>query len=263
MDKHKVSLNYFIQKMGYLQNEDVLGIMFYGSYLTGTNSANSDIDLHIIMNNNNPEKLIRGSDLVNGIRIEYFEKPIADIYDSVENDFNNQNNALLSMFGYGYIIYDRFGDIVKLQQYIIEKFNQPLPPLSKEEAKEMVSILNNRMEKVVAFYETNNPAFIHFYHLTVEKIRKFYHKLIGAPEIQTSKVVRVYLDHVYRETICKGIIPEQEFIDKYLSAIYDIESNHSKINKIKELFECSKRDVKFDEKKHRILIKSRNQNPRK
>lgn len=248
MEKYKICLKQFVQKMGYLQNKDVLGIVFYGSYLTGTNSSNSDIDLHIIMNNNNPDKIIRGSEVVNEIRIEYFEKPIADIYDSVENDFHNQNNALLSMIGCGKIIYDRFGDIMKLQQYIIKKFSQSLPPLSEEEAKEMISILNNRMEKVIAFYETNNPAFIHLYHLSIEKIRKFYHKLIGAPEVQTSKVTRVYLDPVYRETICKGVIPEQEFVDKYLSAIFDNESNDSKVNKIKELFEYSKKDVKFDEK---------------
>ena len=38
----------FVQQMGYFDNEHVLGILFYGSYLTGVNTKNSDIDLHII-----------------------------------------------------------------------------------------------------------------------------------------------------------------------------------------------------------------------
>ena len=57
MEKHEVALMQFIERMGYLQNDDVLGIVFYGSYLTNTNSINSDIDLHIIMNNNEPDRL--------------------------------------------------------------------------------------------------------------------------------------------------------------------------------------------------------------
>ena len=41
----------FIDNMGYLNNRHVLGILFYGSYLTGLNTDNSDIDLHIIFDN--------------------------------------------------------------------------------------------------------------------------------------------------------------------------------------------------------------------
>ena len=33
-------INQFIEKMEYLQNEHVLGIYFYGSYLTGYNNKN-------------------------------------------------------------------------------------------------------------------------------------------------------------------------------------------------------------------------------
>ena len=48
----------FVKEMGYINNEHVLGILFYGSYLTGVNTENSDIDLHIILDNENPNHLI-------------------------------------------------------------------------------------------------------------------------------------------------------------------------------------------------------------
>ena len=41
----------FIREMGYLEDEHVLGCLFYGSFLTGYNNSNSDIDLHIVFDN--------------------------------------------------------------------------------------------------------------------------------------------------------------------------------------------------------------------
>ena len=66
----------FINKMDYLNNKHVLGCFFYGSFVTGFNNNDSDIDLHIIFDDSNPKHLIRENDNINGRRIEYFEKPI-------------------------------------------------------------------------------------------------------------------------------------------------------------------------------------------
>ena len=128
----------FINEMGYLNNEHVLGVLFYGSYLTGVNTANSDIDLHIILDNEDPNHLIRGNKIIDGTRIEYFEKPIEDIYQTIEEDYNSQNNASLFIFGKSKIIYARDEQLSQLQAYAINKFSTPLPPLSDDEAKEQV-----------------------------------------------------------------------------------------------------------------------------
>ena len=42
----------FVNKMGYLRSKDIEGIIFYGSNQTGFGNQFSDIDLHIIFNNN-------------------------------------------------------------------------------------------------------------------------------------------------------------------------------------------------------------------
>ena len=68
----------FLKINNYLQDEHILGVLFYGSYKHGLNNQNSDIDLHIIYDDSNPEHLIRGNTFVNGIRIEYFEKTISE-----------------------------------------------------------------------------------------------------------------------------------------------------------------------------------------
>lgn len=249
----------FIDNMKYIENEHVLGVFFYGSFQTGYNNKNSDIDLHVIFDNSDQEHLIRGNQYIDGIRIEYFEKPLDDLYLSIDNDYQNQNNALLSIIGTSEIIFDKNNELKKLQEYALEKFKNPLPSIDEETAKEQVSIINNRMEKLRKSLEDDSPYFFHLYHLTLEKIRKFYHRLKGLPELQTSKVFRVYTDENYRKSFYKENIPEEEFVLMYLDAIADVTlDKKKKYNKVNQLFKYTKRNISLDEKEYRILIKSRN-----
>lgn len=248
----------FVTDMNYLNNEHVLGILFYGSYLTGLNTHTSDIDLHIIFDNTDPNHLIRGNKVVDGTRIEYFEKPIDDIYQTVNEDYTNQNNATLTIFGKSKIIYAKDNQLKQLQEYVINKFSNPLPPLSDDEAKEQVSILNNRMEKLEKYAETNNPYFEHLYHLTIDKIRRFYHNLTGIPRIETSKGFRIYTDEKYRNAFCINNIPEKIFIEIYFKLISDTSLNKiQKYNLLNKMYEFTKRNVIL-ENDYRIPIKSRN-----
>lgn len=253
------TINKFIDIMGYREDEHVLGVIFYGSYLTGYNHKKSDLDLHIIYDNEEPDKLSRGVTYLDGIKVEYFEKPIGDIYESVDSDFENQNSAMLPIVGKCKIIFDRYGDIHSLKEYTLDKFSNPLPKLDRDTAVEYVLIINNRMEKLETACETNSPYFTHLYHLTIGKIRKFYHKLNGITQIQTSKVFKLYSDKEYARRFCDGNIPDDTFIMMYLDAVSDTSSDVGvRYKKALDLWNYAKRDVKFDENHYRVLIKSRN-----
>lgn len=250
----------FIDEMGYLSNEHVLGILFYGSYFTGVNTENSDIDLHIIFDNEDLEHLIRGNKIIDGTRIEYFEKPILDVYETIEEGYINQDNASLTIFGKSKIIYARDEQLKILQNYVTNKFSNPLPPLSDDEAKEQVSILNNRMEKLERYAVSDNPYFEHLYHLTIEKIRRFYHNLMGIPHIETSKGFRLYTDEEYRKAFAINKIPEKNFIDMYFKTISDDKLNKiQKFELIRKLYDFAKRNVTLNIGDYRIPIKSRNE----
>lgn len=249
----------FINEMGYMNNEHVLGVIFYGSFLTGFGTNNSDIDLHIIFDNEDPEHLIRGNKFIDGTRIEYFEKTIDNVYLGIEEDYNSQNNAPLTIFGTSRIIYAKDDQVRKLQEYVIDKFSKPLPPLSDDDAREQVSIINNRIEKLERYAIDDDPYFEHLYHLTIDKIRRFYHNLMGMPRIETSKGFKLYTDKKYRYAFRINQIPEQVFIDMYFDAISNTELD--KLNKyqlINKIYEFTKRNVFLDKYEHRILIKSRN-----
>ena len=145
----------------------------------------------------------------------------------------------------------------KLQQYAINRFSTPLPPLSIEEAKEQVSIINNRMEKLEKSAINDEPYFDHLYHLVIEKIRKFYHKLIGISKIPTSKVYRIYTDYDYRNSMYKEN-PEQEFVDMYLDLITtNCVDKFKKLEMVKKLYDYTTRSINLGDD-YRIIIRNRN-----
>lgn len=248
----------FIKSMEYDCNPHVLGVLFYGSYLTGFNLPNSDIDLHVIFDDYEKDRLIRGNKIIDGTRIEYFEKPISDVYLTVEEDYYNQNNASLTIFGTSKIIYEKDRTMQELQAYVKNFFNSPLPPLSSDEAKEAVSIINNRMEKLEKYAKEDDPFFEHLYHLTIDKIRRFYHSLIGSPRMGTAKCFRIYTDKDYREAFCSQNIPEQLFRELYFLAVGNASANKlDKFYLLEKLYNYAKRNI-FLENNYRIHIKSRN-----
>ena len=218
MTVHEI-IQEFIKKNKYLQDEHVLGILFYGSYQYGLNNQNSDIDLHIIYDDSNPKHLIRGNTFINGTRIEYFEKTIDEIYNEVEDGYANQDNATESIIGKSEIIYEKDNSMQNLQAYVLDKFKNGLPHLTENEAKEQVSIINNRMEKLKKYAEEDSYFFEHLYHLTIEKIRRFYHNLNGMPRIETYKGFKLYKDEKYQEMFSIHHIPDREFLAMYFELI--------------------------------------------
>ena len=256
MEKYEVAVEQFIEKRGYLSNPDVLGIVLYGSYTTGYQDAQSDIDMHIIMSNN-VQDIYRNEEKCNGFKIEYFEKPLHDLYESANNDFLMQENALLAIIGQGVILFDRCGEVKKLQAYVLKKYSVPLPPLDKDDAKEAAVIIYNRIIQLQKIYDRKQIDFHYQYCLLVEKIRKFYSKKCGCPSIPVAKVLRIYTDEEYRKSVYKAKIPDAKFIELYLKAL-TCQSDKEKLDCIYELYDYTTQSLKIDPENYRIKIKSRN-----
>lgn len=248
----------FIDQMGYREDQHVLGVFFYGSYLKGFAHEDSDIDLHIVFDNSDFSHMIRGNKYVDGIRIEYFEVPLMEEYMTVRNEFLTQNCSSMSIYGESMIVFDKYGKLKKLQDYTNSMYSKPLPPLDEEEAKLYVSILNNRMERLRRAALCDAPYFNQLYSLTVEKIRKFYHKLKGITKISTSKVYRAYTDSEYRKAFHMEEFPDDEFASLYLTAITDVNSDKKvRLSYVERLYTIAKRDVSSLDGDYRIHIKSR------
>lgn len=257
MSNYNEAVSNFISKNDYLSNSDVLGIVLYGSYTTGYNHDKSDIDMHIIMSDNIKE-IVRGVTVQDGFKIEYFEKPLSDLYKSADNDYMTHSNALLPIIGNGVILFDRNGDVLRLQNYIFNKYKDPLPPLSGDDAIEMAVIIENRITQLEIMFNSDRVDFNHNYHLLIEKIRKFYSRICGCADIPVAKAVKIYTDEEYRKSFCKSDIPDEEFIHMYFNAISCDGTNEEKMNNIYKLYDHATKTLQVDPNHYRILIKSRN-----
>ena len=111
---YREALNTFIDEMNYLKIEDVEGILFYRSFHTGTYNEFSDIDLMILYNDDSDANQIKGFKTVNGIQVEYFERTVSKIYERVDSDYMKCEDSLLSMIGYGEVIFDWNGKVKEL-----------------------------------------------------------------------------------------------------------------------------------------------------
>ena len=132
-----------------------------------------------------------------------------------------------------------------------------MPCLSEDDAREQVSIINNRMDKLEKFAFENDPRFEHLSHLTIDKLRKFYHKSIGISKIPTSKVYRIYTDEDYRNSVYKEN-PNLKFVNMYLSLITtNCVDKLQRLEMIKEFYNYVTRNINLGDN-YRILIKSRN-----
>ena len=245
----------FIEKMGYTSNEHFLGAIVYGSSLTGLNTETSDIDLHIIFDNSDPNKIIRGESLVDGKKIEYFEKTIEDVYLMAENEFANQNNASYSIIGKGEIVYERKGALTNLQKYVINRFKDNLPPLDIDEAREQISIIDNKIQKLENLAKNDSPYFNHLYHIVLEKMRKTHHRIIGISKIPTSKVHKIYTDEAYRKSTYKTN-PAQDFVEDYLNLVTQGKDKKQMLESLKSFYNKVKQNIELGDE-YRIPIKSK------
>lgn len=245
----------FIDEMGYNENPNVLGIFLYGSSITGYATEISDVDIHVITKNT--AILYRGVQKVDGYKFEYFEKPLEDLYLTLDNEFETQNNALLSMIGKGILIYNVGEEAEKLQNAVLEKHSRPIPPVNSEIAKELVCIINTRVDRLEKLL-TKDRFFFKFYcGVVLEKILLFYHRLLGCPVIPYEKSLDIYNDSEYRKAFCYEPIPEEKFIELYKNVIYS-DSLEETMYYIRGLFDYARRNVDVDPENYRIQILSRN-----
>ena len=112
-------LNDFLKE--YENKDYVIGAVLGGSYATGNNTENSDIDIHIIT-----KEVVwkeRGNKIIDGMMVEYFINPITELYKYMEDDHNRKKRmSTASMFGYGKIMFDKTGEIKNLQAKALEYY---------------------------------------------------------------------------------------------------------------------------------------------
>ena len=111
--KWEEKLNKFIDSFEYI--DDVVGILVCGSYITGSPTKHSDLDVHLLLNDKVKYR-VRGNKIVDGLLIEYFANPKSQIKKYFKEDYKNVRPMSHTQFITGKIIMDKTGDLKKLKE---------------------------------------------------------------------------------------------------------------------------------------------------
>ena len=109
-NKYNKIINKFVQK--WQKEENIEGIIIFGSYVNGFFNSTSDLDFLIILNNE-AKWYGRGSTIIDGITIEYFINTLNNFQNAFKRDFNNYNPVNTNMIANSKILFDKNNNMKK------------------------------------------------------------------------------------------------------------------------------------------------------
>ena len=90
---------------------DVVGVLVCGSYITGSPSNHSDLDVHVVLDDDVCYRE-RGNRIIDGLLIEYFANPPHQILKYFDEDFADKSLMSQVQFATGKIVMDEKGSCV-------------------------------------------------------------------------------------------------------------------------------------------------------
>ena len=109
--------------------KNVLGILVGGSYVNGTLSKNSDIDLFIVTENVKWRE--KGVKFFNGVEVEYFLQPYNQVLKYFEMESESLKRTTVSLFSSGKILFDPQNKVKELVQFAKKISSKKLPKVPK------------------------------------------------------------------------------------------------------------------------------------
>ena len=224
MNDWEKALEKFLDKY---KNEDYfLGAILTGSYVTGNNDENSDIDIYIVTKDTTTWRE-RGNKLIDGFLIEYFINPKKKVLSYFENELKDYNLSTTMIFVNGKIIYDKDGSIQELINIAKNNFN--LKDIEESKYKMNCYRVWDCFDELESKYKKGKD--IDFsYNIFLQQVIEsyFYNKQI--PSIPLNKVERILQDDDYRKKYNIIKLPDKEFIDLLLKCFDEKEYNKKYIS---------------------------------
>lgn len=192
---------YMKEKYGidYLNDQRYIGMMYYGSRLTGNYNKTSDLDLCIICDSA-VENVYKGVIKINGIDIEYIEKTEESVYSSINSDYKRRNSFPKSAYSRAYIIFERNNCITRMKEYINNLFEKDFEFPLIGEVLDDLAIIDNRISDLKMLNQLKDSSFDLMYYILLDRVKTSYHKMKNLSKIEIYKAVRAYRDPIYKET---------------------------------------------------------------
>lgn len=214
MENWEIALNSFLEE--WKGKDFVLGAVLTGSYATNNNTINSDIDVHIVLDDSIDWRE-RGNKIVNGFLIEYFANPIKQIKKYMLDDYLSMIKTDANMYSNGKIIFDKNGIVSKIQEEAKIELAKDFEVINNVSLELMKYHLFDEFENLKDNYE--NESFDYYYYLYLDQILNNYKTYLGAELPSKSKIFKFFTSEIFRKQYNLKKFPDDNFISLYLEAI--------------------------------------------
>ena len=216
------------------KNEDYfIGAILTGSYATGNNDINSDIDIFIITKDSTPWRE-RGNRLIDGYMVEYFINPLRQVVKEFDEGFATGNIATTLMFAGSVILRDTDGIVTGLVERAKSELGKPIASASGFKWNSNCYNVWHSFTQLDAKYIKG--ADIDFtYNIFLTNIISAHFSNRGIPGLSMHKIERILTDEQYRKKYNNARLPEREFCEKLVKC-FDEKDYHKKYLCAKELY---------------------------
>ena len=218
----------------YINEDYFIGAILTGSYATGNNHRDSDIDLFIITKDS-ADWRERGNRLVDGFMIEYFINPVRQIVSELDTGFDYNNIATTLMFAGSEILYDTDGTVKSLVDRAKADLDKDIKPVSAYSWNMNCYNVWHSFYELTAKY--NSQRDIDFsYNIYLNNITRAYLQNKRLPLLPVHKIEKILTDENYVRRYNLKKLPEKQFSDKLL-ACFNAKEYSVKYQRAKELYD--------------------------
>lgn len=218
----------------YTEQDWFLGAILTGSYATGNNNPDSDIDIFIITKDSIHWRE-RGNRLIDGYMVEYFINPLRQVVKEFDEGFYTNNIATTLMFAGSKLLYDTDGAVVALVERAKQDLSKSLAPVSEFRWNMNCYNVWHSFYELTSKYEKG--ADIDFtYSIFLNNIISAHFSNSSIPMVSMHKMERILTDKQYRERYNMIKMPRQEFCDR-LIACFNEKDRDRKYVRAKSLYE--------------------------
>lgn len=216
MNKWELAVDKFLDNY---KNEDYfLGAILTGSYATGNNDENSDIDIYIVTTDNTKWRE-RENKNIDGFLIEYFINPKRKILSYMEKELEDYHMSTTMIFVNAKILYDKDNSVQELINIAKNNANlNNLADVANFKFKMNCYGVWDGFDELESKYNKHEDIDFSYY-IFLQRILEsyFYNKQI--PSIPLNKIEAILKNEDYRKKYNVKKLPDQGFITKFIKCL--------------------------------------------
>ena len=197
---------------GWLKRKDVSGVLVCGSYVSGSPSKRSDIDVCVVLKEGAGWRA-RGLRRAGGFQFEYFANPPRRVRKYFREEFAAGENCTARMYASGRVFGDKDGALEELRAAAGAWLKKKFPRPSREFIEMAKYQLWDQAGTLEDAWESGSADLPHLYHGALALMFRLYSRFLGYGGVPRDKVLRVL-----RGGNGPDVFPDAGFASLYLKA---------------------------------------------